>query len=568
MPVSRIQALEASLTGAVGEEARAIAQQLSDELQAMKQVPSKYSAESREQAVRAARATAHYYYYQVDAFAQAKQVLTWARDLATELGGEAQVELALQSSEIDLLTGDVGSAIEQTAVAMALAKELSLTSAEARAWLHYAMALQAAGLYKQADTRLAHALTLVAPLDEPRLRGNAWGLRCQLRSHLTAQEYAASEYACDEALQCALQSPPRFRNNMAITAHCNRAALSLLQGNLGVCEQSLAAADAYPTTALRPRWLIEVMRCLLAIRKHDDAAANRRLDELLATDQASARAYVNETYSVMAAMFTAMGDAARAGDALRRLSVERTKALWKMLMEPAALATQPASALAGEPVFNVSMGMLERLAVTSELRDDATGKHCYRVGRLAMRIAQQVGESSHRCAAIELAARIHDIGKFVVPDAILLKPGPLTATELALMRQHTIVGGDFLRAGTGHLVAIAERIARHHHEYWDGTGYPDGLRADAIPFEARVTAIADVYDALTHQRSYKPAWPHAQAVAYIKDMAGRQFDPTLTIAFLALMEGSDHNVKQILAELDDSAATSYYVRSAEELSGV
>jgi putative two-component system response regulator len=179
--------------------------------------------------------------------------------------------------------------------------------------------------------------------------------------------------------------------------------------------------------------------------------------------------------------------------------------------------------------------LLEQQSVAAELHDDTTGEHCYRVGRLASILGKEIGLEDDVCFLIDLAARLHDIGKLVVPDAILLKPGKLTPGEREIMETHTTAGADILAKSNVPQMHIAEEIARHHHERWDGSGYPMKLAGTAIPIAARVSALADVFDALTHKRPYKEAWKVSDALAEIKSLRGRQFDPELTDIFLELV---------------------------------
>lgn len=182
-----------------------------------------------------------------------------------------------------------------------------------------------------------------------------------------------------------------------------------------------------------------------------------------------------------------------------------------------------------------NLQLLEEQSVAAELHDDTTGEHCYWVGRLASILGKEIGLEEDICFLIDLTARLHDIGKLVVPDAILLKPGKPTPGEREIMQKHTTAGADILARTSLPQIHIAEAIARHHHERWDGNGYPDRLSGNSIPLAARVTALADVFDALTHKRPYKEAWPIHAALAEIKDLSGKQFDPELCGIFLDLV---------------------------------
>jgi len=191
--------------------------------------------------------------------------------------------------------------------------------------------------------------------------------------------------------------------------------------------------------------------------------------------------------------------------------------------------------VAEQELFKSRIEMLERLAVTAELRDDASGQHSYRVGKLASLLAQEFGCDEDTCYMIELAARLHDIGKVGVPDAILLKANKLNDAERQVMRTHTTVGAELLSKSNIPHMQMAEEIARHHHEWWDGSGYPRNLSGNGIPLAARITALADVFDALTHHRPYKVAWPVDAALDEIAQLKGSQFDPQLTDHFIVLI---------------------------------
>lgn len=177
--------------------------------------------------------------------------------------------------------------------------------------------------------------------------------------------------------------------------------------------------------------------------------------------------------------------------------------------------------------------LIWRLARAIEYRDGDTGEHVSRVALISRLIAEGVGLSPEQCRIIYLAAPLHDVGKIGIGDAILGKPGRLTPEETGLMRQHVNIGARILERGSSELIRTAERIAQSHHERWDGTGYPEGLAGTDIPIEARIVAVADVFDALCSERAYKPAWPIEAACDEVLRNSGRQFDPACIEAFRA-----------------------------------
>ena len=177
----------------------------------------------------------------------------------------------------------------------------------------------------------------------------------------------------------------------------------------------------------------------------------------------------------------------------------------------------------------------ENWALAAEFFDDQTGEHCFRVGRLAGLLAAEIGVDPENCLRIEHAARLHDIGKIAVNEMILLKPGPLDAAEIEAMRAHTEVGAQLLESSTDRTLQMAATVAKYHHAWWNGAGYPS-VSGERIPLAARICAFADVYDALTNERPYKCAWPHKLAVEQMMCESGAHFDPRLMRPFLRVLE--------------------------------
>ncbi len=177
----------------------------------------------------------------------------------------------------------------------------------------------------------------------------------------------------------------------------------------------------------------------------------------------------------------------------------------------------------------------ENWALAAEFFDDQTGEHCFRVGRLAGLLAAEIGIDHENCLRIEHAARLHDIGKIAVNEMILLKPGPLDASEMTAMRAHTEVGAQLLESSSDETLQMAAMIAKYHHAWWNGAGYPN-TSGESIPLAARICAFADVYDALTNERPYKRAWPHRLAVEQMMCESGAHFDPRLMRPFLNVLE--------------------------------
>ncbi len=199
--------------------------------------------------------------------------------------------------------------------------------------------------------------------------------------------------------------------------------------------------------------------------------------------------------------------------------------------------------------------VVQCLARAAEYRDTETGNHVIRVGRFAGLIAKQLGFTDEEVSNIEMAAQLHDVGKIAIPDSILHKPGKLDPDEFEVikrhaalghsivrphapedadrLKQHVIAGGQMLIVQSSPLLRLAASIALSHHERWDGTGYPLGLKGDDIPLEARITSVADVFDALSSARPYKVAMPREKCFAILEEGSGTQFDPQVLQAFFS-----------------------------------
>ena len=177
-----------------------------------------------------------------------------------------------------------------------------------------------------------------------------------------------------------------------------------------------------------------------------------------------------------------------------------------------------------------------------EARDAYTGKHAERVAAYALEIGRAIGQRWADSAEIEFGFLLHDIGKVAVPDSILHKPEPLTPQERELIQLHPVTGWEIVRQVD--FLGAASDVVRHHHERWDGGGYPDGLKGDKIPLTARVFAVADTFDALTTTRPYRPASPIADARALIQEGRGSQFDPAVVDAFEAMPDDVFERIRE------------------------
>lgn len=203
--------------------------------------------------------------------------------------------------------------------------------------------------------------------------------------------------------------------------------------------------------------------------------------------------------------------------------------------------------------------IVHRLVVASMVRDDETGTHIKRIGLFGAAVARAAGWPAETVECVRIAAPMHDIGKIGIPDAILLKPGKLMPEEYEIMKSHTLIGASILKNSHSPMMQLAERIARSHHEWWNGEGYPDGLRGEDIPAAARIVAIVDVFDALTHDRVYRPALPESEALAVLQRGRGKHFDPALLNVFFDVLP----EIRRLSAQTADDDSLDDAVAAAD-----
>jgi len=202
-----------------------------------------------------------------------------------------------------------------------------------------------------------------------------------------------------------------------------------------------------------------------------------------------------------------------------------------------------------QEIFQTRLEVVRRLGRAAEYRDNETGLHIVRMSKISMLLGQACGMDDYQADLLLNASPMHDIGKIGIPDHILLKPGKLDAEEWGIMKTHAEIGANILSGGGSDLLDMASEIAMTHHEKWDGSGYPSNLEGEAIPLSGRISAVADVFDALTSERPYKKAWAVEDAVEFMAKQSNKHFDPMLIKYFNDLLPDI-MNVKEKYSEPD------------------
>lgn len=202
-----------------------------------------------------------------------------------------------------------------------------------------------------------------------------------------------------------------------------------------------------------------------------------------------------------------------------------------------------------EEIRRTQLEIIRRLGRAGEYRDNETGAHVVRMSRMSQMLARAAGLDERRAELVLFASPMHDVGKIGIPDKILLKNGKFDEEEWQIMKKHVEIGADIIGDHESELLRLAALIAQTHHEKWDGSGYPAGLKGEEIPLESRIVAICDVFDALTSARPYKTAWPEEKAKDFIVAGAGGHFDPELVQVFLRILP----DIVRLKKEIPDGA---------------
>ncbi len=518
----------------------------------------------------------------------AAQALAGARELAdSSLLRRAATAHGVINGE----SGNLPTAVANYAEALDLAEDLADTTAQGSVWNNLGLALQYAGQY--ADAVRCYDRAIAASGRSPHsqmLTGIALtnsALAC-LRVHDLRQGVAAARKAIEVFSEPSDPTLCMYR----VSSEAHLAELLLEIGDIEGAQQHVRVAKQFAAKSGLPR---ARFRALLIegqteVRAGLTDVGLTRLKNGLSGARRSATVQLSEALTAAVKGYEHAGQPDVAIVYLQELlNLNKEAKEQQVLMhhqrhlaqvEQSQISVELQRASEGEldsrrsnlrmqlgerELMKSRIAMLEQQSVAAELHDDTTGEHCYRVGRLASILAKEYGLEDDVCFMIDLAARMHDIGKLAVPDSILLKPGRLTDGEREIMQQHTTAGADLLAKSDIPQMHVAEEIARHHHEWWNGKGYPLKLSGTGIPIAARITAIVDVFDALTHVRPYKHAWPVSQAMHEIRTLRGVQFDPDVTDLFMHLIPRLQREVGDLDEFLGAEAKHSPFIQARAKI---
>jgi putative two-component system response regulator len=504
-----------------------------------------------------------------------------------DLASKSQLLQAMANAEL----GNIAQAVVQGCEAFQTARQIDSFKRQLAALINLGVALHYGGLYREAIA--CHERVLVMLENEPQNAEEQIGhplltfklaaLTNKAQSYYALGDFPRSYRAISE---CLVQTPQpedamdcqrrAIREFTFVQAALELGKLSAARDHARLCHEFAQRAFG------RAKVLAQISGALCEVHGGDSAKGVQSLETLLrGTHETSDEILILDT---VARCYEQIGRPEQALDRLHellaRMSKQRTADVVALLVNVPAMAEVLTSAgpdalavresnlrakVAERRLVSERFEMFERLAIAADLKEDASGRHGYRVGRLAALLAAKLNWDQVRSSEIEIAARLHDIGKMAIPDRILTTSQELLDADWRLLTAHAAIGKELLSKAQASELSVAEQIAHCHHEWWDGTGYPSKLSGKRIPIHARIVALADVFDALTHGRPYAPAWPIDRALEEIRQRRGTQFDPDLTDAFLALIEELRTEHADLDAYLAEASRNSPFLQAREKI---
>lgn len=427
-------------------------------------------------------------------------------------------------------------------------------------WANLGIALNYGSLYRDAIPCIQRARQIAQEANEPELEANAL---CNLaQSHLGLGEHDKAEDAMTQCFAAQVTTDDRQGLYSRVVREYTFTRVAFIKRTSERLRDHALACATFATKlgSSRAYFLAAISRGLYEVGCGDVDEGLTRLEGAINSAEADIGSLRVDALDALVRAYDEAGRPEQAIACVRAL-IKMISTSWASVAagqpvvstetqarpdtsELSTLETRLELKLAKRDLEMVHVEMLERLAVAADLKEDISGEHGFRVGALSREIAQVLGWGYDDAFQLELAARLHDIGKNAMPDRILLSPNILEQAQRQYLTAHTTIGAELLASSNVPTLRFAEVVAKHHHEWWNGEGYPSRLKGNRIPIHARIVALADVFDALTHGRPFSPPWPVEKALAEIRARRGTQFDPELTDVFLNLMD-------RLLAEHED-----------------
>lgn len=450
-------------------------------------------------------------------------------------------------------SGNLPSAIESQAESLELAIALNQTLAMGSAWNNLGLALLYGAQFREAlqcfeqVVRLAAVEPSLAPLEPLALLNIA--VTC-----LFIEDYAQGLQAVHEVVHAPWDSHSANSANELLNRVLAESTYARLLLEVGQVEEAKvhsreAKSLAVASRSQRAELAAAIAEGLCEVYAGEVDAGLARLQTCLEHARIM-KSMMRDALIALVKAYEICGKPQMALVHLRELlhhtkKTQQEKALFhhKLHLERLGVAEEPAlygavqarSERLDRDRIRAQWALLQRQAIAAELIEDPSGEHSYRVGKLSGLLALEDGCDEDTAFMVEMAARLHDIGKLGIPDAILIKRGPISPQEKTLVQTHANIGAELLGQSGLSLISTAVDVARNHHEWFDGSGYPEGLAGGAIPRAAQMAALADSFDVLTHERPYHPALDTEGALAQIELLKGTQFDPALAERFIALV---------------------------------
>ena len=474
--------------------------------------------------------------------------------------------------------GRIPEAVIAYADALSLARKTRNPIGEGRTLINLGVAFNYCSLYREAIPCFRLAIEKLST-HEPSDNGGCAALANWAQSHYFMGEYEEAYDLIAEAVRHSQSSSEAFAAAGLTIRHFIAFRIALELGKLREAEQHLKKCVEHSIRGdtVRSRFVAQLATGLYAVFSGDVARGLALLTQALDRSGKNG-AYYEEALSSLVRAHDHLGQPEVALEYMRLLRehltklrgsavslVRKAKATDADLVALKLRESQLQTKVAQNTALSRQVEMLERLAVTADLKEDASGEHGYRVGRLSALMAEELGWTKDACLAIDHAARLHDIGKIAMPDRILLTSEQLKEAERHLMSTHTLVGAELLAKSNIPQLQMAEEIARFHHEWWNGAGYPSRRKEKRIPIHARIVALADVFDALTHGRPFAEPWSMDRALEEIAARRGTQFDPELTDLFLQLVGRLRKRHKDLDAYLGKAGLESPFLQARHKI---